>query len=83
MDFPAGHASPSAPRPICSAEHGDVRYSNPVACAAGLAVISYIQSHDLLDRVKQMGLQLADKVMSLDDPRIATGRGRGCCAALS
>ncbi|MDK9662177.1 Acetylornithine transaminase [Propionibacterium freudenreichii] len=58
-------------------EHGTTFGGNPVACAAGLAVISYIKSHDLLDHVKQMGLRLADKVMSLDDPRIATVRGRG------
>lgn len=58
-------------------QHGTTFGGNPVACAAGLAVLGYMEDNKLLDHVKQMGEHLAQAVTALDDPRIVTVRGKG------
>lgn len=58
-------------------QHGTTFGGNPVACAAGLAVIEFLRSHDLLTRVTQAGEHLVSAISALDDPRIAAVRGRG------
>ncbi len=58
-------------------QHGTTFGGNPVACAAGLAVLGYIEKHDLLAHVKQMGEHLATTVMALGDSRIRGVRGKG------
>ncbi|GAB4461269.1 MAG: aspartate aminotransferase family protein [Anaerolineae bacterium] len=52
---------------------------NPLACAAGLAVLDYIKAHRLLERVAQTGPYLAAKLEALraDCPAIVSVRGLG------
>ena len=52
---------------------------NPIACAAGLAVLTFIEEHDLVTRAAEMGHQLLNKLHeTLDDlPWVGDIRGRG------
>jgi acetylornithine/N-succinyldiaminopimelate aminotransferase len=57
--------------------HGTTFGGNPVAAAAGLAVLGIIERDGLLERAVIAGGHLARSVLALDDPRISTVRGRG------
>ncbi|MFJ9724381.1 acetylornithine transaminase [Streptomyces sp. NPDC101209] len=57
--------------------HGSTFGGNPVACAAGLAVIDTIANEGLLDNVKRQGERLREGIESLGDPLIAHVRGAG------
>ncbi|WP_458242736.1 acetylornithine transaminase [Streptomyces sp. MAI_2237] len=57
--------------------HGSTFGGNPVACAAGLAVIDTIANEGLLDNVKRQGEKLREGIESLGDPLIAHVRGAG------
>ncbi|MFE0581252.1 acetylornithine transaminase [Streptomyces sp. NPDC058874] len=58
-------------------QHGTTFGGNPVACAAGLAVIDTIAAHDLLDRVKARGEQLRAGIESAEHPLVSHVRGAG------
>ena len=57
--------------------HGTTFGGNPVAAAAGLAVMSIIERDGLLDRVVRVGDALAAAIRGLGHPGIVTVRGRG------
>ncbi|MET8245213.1 acetylornithine transaminase [Streptomyces sp. NPDC005202] len=58
-------------------QHGTTFGGNPVACAAGLAVLDTIANEGLLENVKRQGEKLRDGIESLGHPLIAHVRGAG------
>ena len=57
--------------------HGSTFGGNPIACAAGLAVIRTIANEGLLDHVKRVGEQLRRGIEALNHPLISHVRGAG------
>ncbi|MCI3275828.1 acetylornithine transaminase [Streptomyces cylindrosporus] len=57
--------------------HGTTFGGNPVACAAGLAVLDTIENEGLLDNVKRQSGKLRDGIESLGHPLIGHVRGAG------
>ncbi|MGW6566790.1 acetylornithine transaminase [Streptomyces sp. NPDC054975] len=57
--------------------HGSTFGGNPVACAAGLAVLETIESQGLLDQVVRVGARLRHGIEELAHPRVAEVRGAG------
>ncbi|MGY1434464.1 acetylornithine transaminase [Streptomyces reniochalinae] len=58
-------------------QHGSTFGGNPVACAAGLAVLETIAADGLLDHVKRVGTRLREGILGLDHPGVAQVRGAG------
>ncbi|MFI9646938.1 acetylornithine transaminase [Streptomyces sp. NPDC052040] len=58
-------------------QHGTTFGGNPVACAAGLAVLDTIAADGLLDNVKRQSERLREGIESLDHPMIDHVRGAG------
>ncbi|MEU6297010.1 acetylornithine transaminase [Streptomyces erythrochromogenes] len=58
-------------------QHGTTFGGNPVACAAGLAVIDTIAADDLLDRVKARGERLRSGIEASGHPLVSHVRGAG------
>jgi acetylornithine/N-succinyldiaminopimelate aminotransferase len=57
--------------------HGTTFGGNPIACAAGLAVIRTIAGEGLLDHVKRVGEQLRRGIEGLNHPLVDHVRGGG------
>ncbi|MFI1768195.1 acetylornithine transaminase [Streptomyces sp. NPDC020800] len=57
--------------------HGSTFGGNPVACAAGLAVLDTIADDGLLENVKRQGERLRDGIEALNHPMIDYVRGAG------
>ncbi|GIE89262.1 acetylornithine transaminase [Actinoplanes regularis] len=57
--------------------HGSTFAGNPVACAAGLAVVRTIAGEGLLDHVKRVGEQLRRGIEGLNHPYVKKVRGAG------
>ncbi|WP_431781417.1 acetylornithine transaminase [Streptomyces chumphonensis] len=58
-------------------QHGSTFGGNPVACAAGLAVLETIAADGLLAHVHRVGSQLRDAIWALGHPLIDRVRGAG------
>ncbi|SBT93276.1 acetylornithine aminotransferase apoenzyme [Streptomyces sp. DI166] len=58
-------------------QHGTTFGGNPVACAAGLAVLDAIENEGLLENVKRQGEKLRDGIEGLGHPLIDYVRGSG------
>ncbi|NMO35943.1 acetylornithine transaminase [Streptomyces sp. GMY01] len=58
-------------------QHGTTFGGNPVACAAGLAVLDTIEDEGLLENVKRQGEKLREGVESLGHPLVDHVRGAG------
>ncbi|NGO68837.1 acetylornithine transaminase [Streptomyces boncukensis] len=58
-------------------QHGSTFGGNPVACAAGLAVLETIEADGLLDHVKRVGARLRDGVLGIGHPSVTEVRGAG------
>lgn len=58
-------------------QHGTTFGGNPVACAAGLAVLDTIEAEGLLGNVKRLGERLRDGIESSGHPLIDHVRGAG------
>ncbi|MFJ3335764.1 acetylornithine transaminase [Streptomyces sp. NPDC086766] len=58
-------------------QHGTTFGGNPVACAAGLAVLDTIAGEGLLDNVKRQSERLREGIESLGHPSVAHVRGAG------
>ncbi|GAA2928755.1 acetylornithine transaminase [Streptomyces mexicanus] len=58
-------------------QHGTTFGGNPVACAAGLAVLDTIEAEGLLDNVKRQGERLRQGVEALGHPLVSHVRGAG------
>jgi adenosylmethionine-8-amino-7-oxononanoate aminotransferase len=64
----------AAPSSISGHTYG----ANPVACAAGVAVLDFIEKHGLFDRARDVGAYLFDRAATLKDLKcIADIRGKG------
>ncbi|MEV8527778.1 MULTISPECIES: acetylornithine transaminase [unclassified Streptomyces] len=57
--------------------HGTTFGGNPVACAAGLAVIDTLSAEGALDQVKRIGEKLRDGIEALGHPLVSHVRGAG------
>jgi len=57
--------------------HGSTFGGNPLACAASLAAIRYIQKHRLPQRAAELGTYLLDRLRRLESPLIREVRGLG------
>ncbi|MGW0598032.1 acetylornithine transaminase [Streptomyces sp. NPDC002776] len=57
--------------------HGTTFGGNPVACAAGLAVLDTIENEGLLENVKRQSEKLRDGIESLGHPLVSHVRGAG------
>ncbi|MFI6643200.1 acetylornithine transaminase [Streptomyces sp. NPDC050504] len=57
--------------------HGSTFGGNPVACAAGLAVLDTLAADGALDEVKRLGEKLRDGIESLGHPLVSHVRGAG------
>ncbi len=77
--FPIGACVATGPAAslLTPGTHGTTFGGNPVAAAAGLAVLSIIERDGLLARVTAAGEHLAAAVAALNHPLIQTVRGRG------
>ncbi|MDG1709420.1 MAG: aspartate aminotransferase family protein, partial [Emcibacteraceae bacterium] len=64
-------------------QHGYTYAGNPIACAAGSAVINEIYANNLMDNTAQMGARLMAKLNSLKDKYSFIGdvRGKGLLTA--
>ena len=58
-------------------QHGTTFGGNPLACAAGLAVLGTILEDDLLAHVRSVGAHFTREVAALDHPLIEGVRGAG------
>ena len=63
---------------LTAGQHGTTFGGNPLACAAGLAVLDTIERDGLLENVARVGALLDD----LDVPGVAATRGRGLLRAV-
>ncbi|MCL2140082.1 MAG: aspartate aminotransferase family protein [Dehalococcoidia bacterium] len=65
-------------------EHGSTFGGNPLACAAGYAVLQYIIKHDLASHAQEMGTRLVDGLIKLQQefPLISDVRGKGLLVGL-
>lgn len=77
--FPVGACVATGPAAdlFTPGSHGTTFGGNPVAAAAGLAVLGIIERDGLLSHVRELGEYLAAGVLNLGHPRIAGVRGRG------
>ncbi|WP_435271475.1 acetylornithine transaminase [Streptomyces sp. 1222.5] len=62
---------------LAPGQHGTTFGGNPVACAAGLAVLDTIAGDGLLENVKRQGAALREGIESLGHPLIDYVRGSG------
>lgn len=58
-------------------QHGTTFGGNPIACAAGLAVLDTLAADGALDRVKRLGERIRDGVEGLGHPLVSHVRGSG------
>ncbi len=68
---------------LTAGQHGSTFGGNPLACAAGLAVLDTIESEGLLAHVREAGEHLARRVLALGDPRVTGIRGSGLLRAVT
>ncbi len=64
-------------------QHGSTFGGNPLACAAGLAVLDTIESQGLLEHVRAVGEHLERRVVALADDRVTGIRGAGLLRAVT
>jgi len=57
--------------------HGSTFGGNPLACAAGLAAIAYIEDNALPERAAQLGQWFRERLETIPSPRIREVRGLG------
>ncbi|MBM6399378.1 acetylornithine transaminase [Phycicoccus sonneratiae] len=68
---------------LTAGQHGSTFGGNPLACAAGLAVLDTIESEGLLAHVRSAGEHLERRIDGLDDPRVTGIRGSGLLRAVT
>jgi acetylornithine/LysW-gamma-L-lysine aminotransferase len=57
--------------------HGSTFGGNPLACAAALATINYIESEGLPQRAAELGVRLMDELKAIPSPLVREVRGLG------
>lgn len=75
-----GEATSSLLRP---GQHGTTFGGNPLAAAAGLAVLDTIDEMGLLEHVSRVGQHLAQGILALDHPLVSGVRGAGLLRAVA
>jgi acetylornithine aminotransferase len=68
---------------LTAGQHGSTFGGNPLAAAAGLAVLETIESQGLLEHVRRVGEHLASAVESLGHPLVTGVRGAGLLRAIT
>ena len=63
--------------------HGSTFGGNPLACAAGLAVLDTIAAEGLLDHAREAGEHLERRVVALQHPLVTGVRGAGLLRAVT
>jgi acetylornithine/LysW-gamma-L-lysine aminotransferase len=61
--------------------HGSTFGGNPLACAAALASIAYIEREQLPQKAARLGVQLLEGLRSIDSPKVRSVRGLGLMVA--
>jgi len=64
-------------------QHGSTFGGNPLAAAAGLAVLEAIESEGLLEHAVQVGQHLVERVAALGHPLVSGVRGMGLLRAIT
>jgi acetylornithine/N-succinyldiaminopimelate aminotransferase len=72
----------SAASALQKGDHGTTFGGNPVVCAAAIAVLDTIAQDGLLDAATKLGDALADDILGLHHPLIASVRGIGLWRAI-
>jgi acetylornithine aminotransferase len=67
---------------LTAGQHGTTFGGNPLACAAGLAVLGAIEDEKLMERARLVGDHLAEAVLALGHPLVAGVRGVGLLRAI-
>ena len=67
---------------LTAGQHGSTFGGNPLAAAAGLAVLETIEDQGLLAHAAEAGQHLADSVLALGHPLITEVRGAGLLRAI-
>jgi LysW-gamma-L-lysine/LysW-L-ornithine aminotransferase len=57
--------------------HGSTFGGNPLACAASLAAINYLEENNLPDHAAELGLWFKDQLSAIQSPLIREVRGKG------
>jgi len=73
---------PTATGLLTAGQHGSTFGGNPLACAAGLAVVATIEADGLLEHAREMGEHLAHGIVALRHPMVAGVRGEGLLRAV-
>jgi len=73
---------PTATGLLTAGQHGSTFGGNPLACAAGLAVVATIEADGLLEHAREMGEHLAHGIVALRHPMVAGVRGEGLFRAV-
>lgn len=73
---------PSVTGLLTAGQHGSTFGGNPLACAAGLAVVRTIERDGLLAHAREMGEHLVASVAGLGHPLVAEVRGAGLLRAI-
>jgi acetylornithine/LysW-gamma-L-lysine aminotransferase len=68
--------------PLRRKAHGTTFGGNPLACAAALATIRYIESESLVQRSAELGSHLLEGLQGISAPQIRQVRGLGLMAAV-
>ncbi|HWC21154.1 MAG TPA: acetylornithine transaminase [Flexivirga sp.] len=68
---------------LTAGQHGTTFGGNPLAAAAGLAVLDTIEREDLLAHAERMGTHLADAVDAAHIPHVTGVRGQGLLRAIT
>ncbi|WP_162873097.1 acetylornithine transaminase [Austwickia chelonae] len=62
---------------LSQGQHGTTFGGNPLACAAGNAVIEVLQQKGMLERICSLGDELKERLIDMGLPRIVEVRGQG------
>jgi acetylornithine aminotransferase len=68
---------------LTAGQHGSTFGGNPLACAAGLAVLETIEAEGLLEHAREVGNDLERQVLALDHPLVDGVRGTGLLRAIT
>ena len=74
---------PEASTLLTPGQHGTTFGGNPLACAAGLAVLDTIAADGLLDHAREVGEHLERRIGALDHPLVTGIRGAGLLLAIT
>ncbi len=62
--------------------HGSTFGGNPLACAAALAAIHYVESERLPERAAELGARFLSGLQAIDSPQVREARGLGLMVGL-